>query len=105
VTINGRPQPGDEDSTRTYELAAAGCFFIHRATNLMRQLYSEREVALFATASDLAHKINWFLSHEDERREMAAAAHRRAVPAYSLDRRAAQVLDVIAARVARRVSK
>jgi hypothetical protein len=29
VLISGTCQPGDEDTTRTYELVAAHCFFIH----------------------------------------------------------------------------
>ena len=36
VVIAGQPQPGDMDTTRTYELAAAHCFFIHRRTDFAR---------------------------------------------------------------------
>ena len=96
VNISGAHQPGDEDSTRTYELAAAHCFFIHRRTELIQKLYDENtEVPMFDTPEELAEKIIHFLPRSEERRNMAEAAHRRAVPAYSLDKRADEILAVI----------
>lgn len=96
VIIAGVRQPGDEDSTRTYELAAAHCFFIHRRTELVRGLYDEStEVPLFDTAEELAEKIIYFLPLAEQRQQMAAAAHRRAVPDYSVDERANQIVTEI----------
>ncbi len=96
VVIAGVRQPGDEDSTRTYELAAAYCFFIHRRTEFVQGLYDETtEVPLFDTAEELAEKIIHFLPLEEERQRMAAAAHHRAVPAYSVDERANQIVTKI----------
>lgn len=96
VMINGQQQPGDEDTTRTYELAAAYCFFIHRRTEFVQDLYDETtEVPLFDTAEELAEKIIHFLPLEEERQRMAAAAHCRAVPAYSIDSRAKQIATLI----------
>lgn len=96
VVIDGARQPGDEDTTRTYELAAAHCFFIHRRTDYARRIYDEvSEVPMYETAGELAEKIMYFLQHEDERSAMAAAAHCRAVPAYSLDRRADAVVTAM----------
>lgn len=92
VIVNGTRQPGDEDTTRTYELAAAHCFFIHRRTDFARRLYDEAsEVPMYDTPEELAEKILCFLQRGDERLKMAANAHRRAVPAYSIDARAEQV--------------
>lgn len=96
VVINGIRQPGDEDTTRTYELAAAHCFFIHRRTKFALQLYDETtEVPMYDTAEELAEKILYFLPRADERLQMATAAHRRAVPAYSLDNRVNEVVSVL----------
>lgn len=97
VLINGVRQPGDEDTTRTYELAAAHCFFIHRRTDFVKTLYDENEeVPLYDTPEELAEKILHYLAHPDERARMAAQAHRRAVPAYSLDSRADDVVTILA---------
>lgn len=99
VIINGKRQPGDEDTTRTYELAAAHCFFIHRRTDFVQQLYNEKtEVPMYDKAEDLVEKILYFLQHSDERAQMAATAHSRAVPAYSIDSRAKEIVAFIGIR-------
>lgn len=96
VLIEGQIQSGDEDTTRTYELAAAHCFFIHRRTEFVRQLYVEdREVPMFDTPEELAAKILRYLPLEEERQRVAAAAHRRAVPAYSTDARAEEIVAIM----------
>lgn len=93
VMIRGSRQPGDEDSTRTYELAAAGCFFLHRRTPFAQTVYDEvTEVPMWDDATELAMLIHKFLPVEAERRSMAARAHARGVPAYSIPGRAKQVL-------------
>lgn len=99
VNVAGVRQPGDVDSTRTYELAAAHCFFIHRRTDYAARLYEGGEVALFDNAAELAELIRHYLARPEERARMAAAAHARAVPAYSLDTRAAQIRDVLSDEV------
>lgn len=96
VKLNGLTQPGDEDSTRTYELAAAHCFFIHRRTAYVERLYNEvREVPFYDDGDDLASKIEFFLENEHLRVGMAEAAHARAVPGYSLDNRAAEIVAAL----------
>jgi glycosyltransferase involved in cell wall biosynthesis len=101
VVVDGKTQPGDEDSTRTYELAAAHCFFVHRRTDYVRRLYDEAtEVPMFDTPRELAEKILHFLPLADERYRMAAAAHRRAVPAYSIDCRAEEIVALLRKRLA-----
>jgi glycosyltransferase involved in cell wall biosynthesis len=101
--INGQVQPGDEDTIRTYELPAAHCFFIHRRTDFVKTLFDEsREVPMFDSADELVNKIRDCLPRDDLRRSMAEAAHRRAVPAYSLDERAREVVREINAIVALR---
>lgn len=96
VTVRGERQPGDEDTTRTYELGAMGCFFLHRRTPYVQTVYDEAsEVPMWDDAEELAAQVRRYLPLEDERRAMAARAHARAVPAYSIQRRAAQVLEQV----------
>jgi spore maturation protein CgeB len=96
MVINGVVQPGDQDSARTYELAAANCFFMHLETDFVRTLYDPlTEVPLYRDVDELAAKIEHFLPLENERRAMAAAAHRRATPAYSMDARAAALKRIL----------
>lgn len=96
VVINGQRQPGDEDSTRTYELAAANCFFIHRRTDYAQTIYAEdTEVPFFDDAEELVKLATLFLAEDELRFKMSAAAHARGVPDYSIDSRAEQVVNII----------
>ena len=96
VFIRGKRQPGDEDTTRSYELAAACCFFIHKDTPYIRTVYDEKtEVPMWNDADDLARLVIKYLPLENERYTMASNAHQRAVPAYSIPTRALKVLEFI----------
>lgn len=96
VVIRGVKQPGDEDTIRTYELASAHCFFLHQRTDYVAAVYDEQnEVPLWCDATELARLVRRWLPDEAGRRLMAARAHARAVPAYSILQRAASVLQYI----------
>ena len=96
VVVKGHSQPGDQDTTRSYELAAAGCFFLHRDTPYIRTVYDEQtEVPMWKDAHDLAMLVQKYLPLESIRHEMAAKAHCRAVPAYSIPSRALKIHAVI----------
>jgi len=93
MIVDGKKQPGDVDTTRTYELAAANCFFIHKRTGFVSSLYDdENEVPKYDTPEDLAQKIVYYLDNENVRNAMREAAHKRAVPQYSLDARVEEIL-------------
>jgi hypothetical protein len=99
--VDGVRQPGDEDTIRTYELAAMSCFFLHRRTPYAQSVYDERtEVPMWDDAEELAALVRHYLPRADERREMAARAHARAVPAHSFSNRARQVLEHVKAGLA-----
>jgi hypothetical protein len=98
LVVRGVRQPGDEDTTRTYNLAAAGCFFLHRRTPYVQTVYDElSEVPMWDTTKELVDLVRKYLPLENERRAMAARAHARAVPEYSIPKRAEQVLEHIRA--------
>jgi glycosyl transferase family 1 len=94
VVIRGARQPGDEDTTRTYELAAANCFFLHQRTDYVTSIYDQHtEVPMWNDAAELAALIKRWLPDLAGRQLMAARAHARAVPAYSIPQRAVSVLQ------------
>lgn len=100
VAVHGVEQPGDEDTTRSYELAAAGCFFLHRRTAYIQTVYDEQvEVPMWDDASELVALVRHYLPLESKRAAMAERAHRRAVPAYSIPSRAKKVLEMIQTQV------
>lgn len=103
MIIDGVRQPGDEDTTRTYELASAFCFFLHRRTPYAKKVYNEEtEVPMWDSPEELAQKVFHYLPKESERLVMAVAAHARAVPAYSTLSRAEQVFEHVRAALAQR---
>ncbi len=102
VLIDGVRQPGDEDTIRTYELAAMRCFFLHRRTPYAQSIYDERtEVPMWDDAVELAALVSHYLPLDAERRAMAARAQAKAVPAFSIPNRAKQVLQEVRAALAK----
>lgn len=102
MNIKGQIQPGDVDTTRSYELAAAHCFFLHQRTPYIQTVYDEAsEVPMFDDATDIAAHLHDFLGRPDDRAAFALRAHSRAVPDYSMDARAGRIIEEVAAFRAR----
>jgi glycosyltransferase involved in cell wall biosynthesis len=96
VVIGGKRYPGDEDTTRTYELPALGAFSIHQRTGYVQGIFDEnKEVPMFDDAKELAENIMKGLSDEGYRLRIREAAHERSVPRDSLDNRAKEFLKIL----------
>lgn len=93
MIVDGIQQPGEVDTTRTYELAAAGTFFLHRRTPYVGTVYEEGvESDFWDDPRELVAKIRHYLPRAEDRKRMALAAHQRAVPAYSIPSRAREIV-------------
>lgn len=93
VVVDGVPTRGDEVTARTYQCAAAHVFFIHTRTTEALDLYNEEtEVPMFSDGQELASKVLYYLDRPDQRLAMAEAAHHRAVPEFSHDARASEII-------------
>ena len=89
----------DLTSTRTFEIPAVGGFMLHVDNAEVRALYEPGyEIGIFADIPSMIEQIGHYLTHEDERAAIAAAGHRRCVPAYSLERRAGEIAALLAER-------
>jgi glycosyltransferase involved in cell wall biosynthesis len=96
VVVDGKSFPGDEDSTRTYELPAAGCFYVHRRTDYVKTLFEEdREVLYFDDADELAEQLKRALGDAPLRKRLRESAQPRAVPRDSLDNRATDFIRIL----------
>jgi spore maturation protein CgeB len=95
VIIDGKQHLGDVDTTRTYELPAAHCFFIHQRTDYAMSLYGDAGVPMFDDGVELANQVKLYLNDDAARVQIASAAHRAAVPAHSLDSRAQEIVDIM----------
>lgn len=86
----------DHVSTRTFEIPASGGFALHIDSEELRTYYDvPHEMAVFSTPAGLIEAIDHYLRNDDERRAILCRGYARAVPAYSFDRRAAELLGFI----------
>jgi spore maturation protein CgeB len=66
---------------------------LHERTPELAELFEEgKEVACFGSVEELAEKVDFYLAHPEERERIAAAGHRRCVPAYSYEERMRRLL-------------
>jgi spore maturation protein CgeB len=85
---------GDQVTARTWQIPASGGFMLHEATaELELNFLPGREVGVFTSPGELSEKTGWYLGHEQERREIAAAGQRRCIEAgYTYLHAAQQIL-------------
>ena len=89
---------GDYLNPRTFELAGARAFqLVDRRRDLARSLEPGSEVETFGDVHECRKKISYYLEHEDERREIAANAHRRALAEHTYRHRMEQMIDSVRA--------
>lgn len=85
---------GDQTTTRTFEIPAAGGFMLHERTEEVLSFYEEdKEVACFGSEAELAEKVKFFLENPNQRERIRIAAHRRCLAENSIDARAQKILD------------
>lgn len=89
----------DNVSTRTFEIPACGGFMLHIDNDEVRSLYDvPEEIDVFNDLASLSAKIELYLDRPDLREPMINRAHARAVPAYGMHSRAAEIEALIAQR-------
>ena len=96
IALHGGPLgpdgASDSVSTRSFEIPACGAFMLHIDNPEIRKLFDVgAEIDVFDSPESLAERVTFYLANPDVAQRMAKAAHRRAVPAYSLDARAKEI--------------
>jgi spore maturation protein CgeB len=87
---------GDYLNPRVFDLAAAGAFqLVDRRAQLAEFFVPEVEVATFGSLAEAREKIDFFLAHEDRRREVAAAGRARLLQEHTYTVRLSQALELI----------
>ena len=86
----------DLQTSRTYEIPACGAFMLHERTDEATNLFKEgKEADFFGTYEEMKNKIDFYLSHSEERNNIARAGYERAVLYdYSYQNRAQNILDI-----------
>ncbi len=86
---------GDFVNPRTFELAGLGCFQLSDRRELLPPLYAEDEVVRFRDEAELCEKIEYYLEHENERKEIAANARRKTLRNHLYEHRVAEIMDAV----------
>ena len=89
---------GDYLNPRTFELAGARVFqLVDRRRDLAKVLKPGVEVETFQDVHECRKKISYYLEHADERREIAANGHRRALAEHTYRHRMEEAIDALRA--------
>jgi spore maturation protein CgeB len=83
-------------NSRTFDIAACKGFQLSDDKEDLRDLLKAgEEVICFRTVDELKKLIGYYLSHPDERNQIAEAAHRRVMRDHTYFNRASEILDII----------
>lgn len=83
---------------RTFEIAACGAFqLVDERPFLSRHFDIANEMAVFGSLNELKEKIDFFLAHDDMRRELAENAQKRVLAEHTYSHRLSFALDVMSA--------
>ncbi len=86
---------GDFVNPRTFELAGMGCFQLCDRRELLPPLYSEDEVVQFGDETELIEKIEYYMEHEGERKEIAGNARRRTLKHHLYEHRVVEIMNAV----------
>jgi hypothetical protein len=86
---------GDLITARTFQIPGIGAFMLHERTSELAHFFVEgKECACFGDDDELAEKVNYYLTHETERKAIAAAGRQRSLDSgYSVDCQAQRIIE------------
>ncbi len=91
---------GDFVNPRTFEVAACGAFQLVDERSELAELFATgTELAVFRRPEELPEMIEYYLSHEAERKAMAARARERVLREHTYEHRMRSALDFLEARL------
>ena len=83
-------------NSRTFDIAACKGFQLSDDKEDLRDLLKPgEEIICFRTADELKKLIGYYLSHPDERKQLAEAAYQRVLKDHTYYNRASEILDII----------
>ena len=92
---------GYANNMRMFETTGVGALlFTESAPNLAELFAPNREVVVYENQDDLVEKVEHFLTHDDERAEIAAAGQRRTLAEHTYRRRMQELAAMLEPRLA-----
>jgi spore maturation protein CgeB len=95
ISINFADSKGENQiKARTFEVPGAGGFLLTAAARDLETFYEPGvEIAVYRGFEDLVDKIDFYLSHPEERDRVARAGYERTLREHTYERRMAEVID------------
>jgi spore maturation protein CgeB len=81
---------------RTFEAAGCGAFQICEYRTALEELFEiGKEIVIFKNRDDLLEKVEYYLTHPEERKRIANAGHERANRDHTYKERIEKMLQII----------
>ena len=81
---------------RIFDVMAAGGFVLSNYQEALTELFiPDKEIVLFDSYEDLCEKVNYYLTHEDERAQIAKAGQQKVLKEYTYENVMPKVLDIV----------
>ncbi|MBO9606982.1 MAG: glycosyltransferase [Paenibacillaceae bacterium] len=93
---NSRKIPALSINPRTFEIAASGAFQLTDERLDLRNMYEiGREIVTYASPNEFLEKMEYYLQHEEERRDIALRGLARTLRDHTYRRRIDALLDIV----------
>lgn len=84
------------NNMRLYESTGVGAMLLTDSKRNLGDLFEVgKEVVSYTDAEDLARKIDYYLEHDDERQEIAAAGQRRTLAEHTYEQRMRELVEIL----------
>jgi hypothetical protein len=83
-----------DTETRVFEALGCGAFLLSEPLS-QENPFSHNEFVEFDTVEDLCDKVQYFLSHDEERNRIAECGHHTALKSHTYTHRAQEIVDVM----------
>jgi spore maturation protein CgeB len=94
--FDAQPHVRKSMSERMYIAVGCGaCYLCHHVEGIEEVLVPDREIVTFRTESEMIDKIDYYLTHEQERLAIAQAGRERVLREHTYDIRVKEMLSVI----------
>jgi len=95
-TLNSRRLPAYSMNPRTFEICASGAFQLTDIRNELPNLYTlGYEIETYSSADELVEKIEYYLTHEEQRKKIALRGYHRTIRDHTYENRLFQMLQII----------